>query len=324
MIVPENLTDKSILITGGAGFIGSNIVEFLIKQGIKVRVLDDLSTGSQNNIKAFEGLTNFEFLKGDIRDKDTCMKACLGMNIVLHQAALGSVPRSIANPIATNSVNIDGFVNMLYAAKENNISRFVYASSSSVYGDDPTMPKKEERTGNLLSPYAVTKHANEKYAAVFSKVYGIETVGLRYFNVFGPKQDPHGPYAAVIPLFIDACINGKAPKIFGDGSTTRDFTYVENVIKANLLAATASLPAASNIINIACGETTSLLDLFKMIAAETGFKGSPNHDKERMGDIKNSWADISQAQQILAFEPSITVKEGLIKTVKWYKEALSK
>ena len=308
------------LITGGAGFIGSNIATTLANKGINIRILDNLSTGYLKNLQSIIDLPNVEFIQGDIRDLNVCNAACSDVEIVLHQAALGSVPRSVADPITTNAVNVDGFLNMLNAARlSSTVKRFVYASSSSVYGDDITMPKQESITGDLLSPYAVSKHTNEQYAKVFARVYKMEIVGLRYFNVFGPKQNPNGPYAAVIPLFINACLNKTAPTIFGDGTTTRDFTYVDNVVSANLLAAECNLTESGQVFNIAYGATTSLNDLFKIIANYSGFTGSVNYAPERLGDIKNSWADILKAKKILKYQPIVELREGLEKTVEWYK-----
>jgi UDP-N-acetylglucosamine/UDP-N-acetylgalactosamine 4-epimerase len=313
---------SNFLITGGAGFIGSNLVASLIDLGAKqVRVLDDLSTGSSKNLEKFKEIPSFSFMLGDIRNYDDCLNACSGIDVVLHQAALGSVPRSIDNPIATNAVNVDGFLNMLNAAREHKVKSFVYASSSSVYGDDQTMPKSEEKTGNLLSPYAVSKHTNEKYAQVFSRVYGMKTIGLRYFNVFGPNQNINGPYAAVIPLFIRAMQNGEQPVIFGNGETTRDFTFVENVVQANLRAAFAGdLGATSPVINIAFGGTTSLNELFRIIAEQIAFTRPPVYAPERKGDIKDSFADISLAKKLLGYKPGTGLQEGLIKTIDWFRE----
>jgi len=322
----KDLSTYNFLITGGAGFIGSNITEYLIKNGAKkVRVLDDLSTGFYENIQEFESLANFEFQKGDIRNYEDCNNACKGIDIVLHQAALGSVPRSINDPITTNSVNVDGFVNMLQAAKENNVKRFVYASSSSVYGDDTNMPKVEDKTGNLLSPYAVTKYTNELYAKVFSKVYGIKTIGMRYFNVFGPKQNIQGPYAAVIPIFITKLLNNESPGIHGDGNNTRDFTFVANVIKANLCAAFAeNIKEDAVVMNVAFGGTTSVNDLFSEIATILQKDIKATHLPERKGDIKDSFANIDRAKALIGYSSEVDLKTGLKITVDWYKSALVK
>lgn len=317
----QNIRTTAFLITGGAGFIGSNIAAALTEAGArKVVVLDDLSTGSESNIEALKNNPAFTFIRGDIRDAATCEKACAGIDVVLHQAALGSVPRSIDNPIATNSVNVDGFLNMLNAARLAGIKTFVYASSSSVYGDDEVMPKTEERTGNLLSPYAVSKHTNEQYAKVFSRVYGLRTIGLRYFNVFGPNQSVNGPYAAVIPLFIKAMMRGEQPVIFGTGETTRDFTFVSNVVQANVRAAFADLGDTTSLVaNVAFGGTTSLNELYRLLAGFTGFALPPRYAPERKGDIKNSFADISRARKMLGFVPGTGLEEGLRLTTEWFK-----
>lgn len=319
--IKESISTKSFLVTGGAGFIGSNIVEFLLHNKAKrVVVLDNLSTGYMSNIENCIGHPHFEFIKGDITNILDCQKACRDIDYVLHHAALGSVPRSINDPIATNAVNVNGFLNMLVASKDNCIKRFVFASSSSVYGNDKTMPKQELKTGDLLSPYAVSKKANELYADVFSKNYGLEFIGLRYFNVFGPKQNINGPYAAVIPLFITSLLQKKAPVIFGDGTTTRDFTFVENVIQANLLAILTEDPESINqIYNIAYGGTVSLNTLFYEISTKLGSDKEPIYKEERKGDIKNSFADITKAKSLLKFIPKVNVSSGLDMTIEWYK-----
>ncbi len=322
----KDLSAYSFLVTGGAGFIGSNITEYLIKNGVKqVRVLDDLSTGYYENIQEFESSSNFEFQKGDIRNYTDCEKACKGIDFVLHQAALGSVPRSMNDPITTNAVNVDGFVNMLQAAKENNVKRFVYASSSSVYGDDTNMPKVEDKTGNLLSPYAVSKYTNELYAKVFSKVYGIKTIGMRYFNVYGPKQNIQGPYAAVIPIFITKLLNNESPGIHGDGNNTRDFTFIANVIKANLCAAFAeNIKEDAVVMNVAYGGTTSVNDLFNEIAAILKKEIKATYLPERKGDIKDSFANISRAKELIGYSSVVDLQEGLKITVDWYQKQLKK
>lgn len=312
-----------ILVTGGAGFIGSNLVERLLNDSkvSLVRVLDNLSTGSIVNLKGFKDNPKFEFVNGDIRDYKTCVDACNGIELISHQAALGSVPRSIAEPLVTNEVNITGTLNIFTAAKESGIKRVVFAASSSTYGDHPGLPKVEDKIGNPLSPYAVTKYVNELYAKVYSDVYGLETIGLRYFNIFGPKQNPKGPYAAVIPLFIKALMENKAPTINGDGSHSRDFTFVENAVSANYLALfTTNSDAINQVYNIACGEQTSLLDLFDGLRKESGREMKPILGEERKGDVKYSLADISKAKMLLHYEPSIRVKEGLSLTWKWYQE----
>lgn len=316
----DRLKGYSFLVTGGAGFIGANIARGLADHGAKeIRVLDNLSTGNRRNIAELEKEGKLHFIEGDIRDPATCTEACRGIDIVLHQAALGSVQRSISDPVTTNAVNVSGFLNMITAAKDNGVKRFVYASSSSVYGDDRHMPKVEEQTGRLLSPYAVTKRMNEEYARVFTALYGMETIGLRYFNVFGPCQDVNGPYAAVIPLFIEAMLSGVPASIYGDGENTRDFTYVENVVLANLRAATAMLPKDhSPVLNIAFGGTSSLNTLHRILSQLTGNKLAPAYAPVRKGDIRDSFADISKARALLGYEPSTGLEEGLEKTVAWF------
>lgn len=318
----SSVSGLSFLITGGAGFIGSNIVDFLINANSKkVVVLDDLSTGYYENIRAHEGKPNFEFIKGDITVFEDCLKATQEIDFVLHHAALGSVPRSINDPMATNKVNVQGFVNMLFASHKNNVKRFIYASSSSVYGNDKTMPKQENITGDLLSPYAVSKKANELYAEVFHRTYGMDIIGLRYFNVYGPKQNINGPYAAVIPIFITHLINNISPTIFGTGETTRDFTFVENVIQANMRAClTSNRSALNQVYNIAFGGTTSLNKLFDLIASELNTNLKPCYADERKGDIKDSFANIDKAKTNFEFSPMVDLKEGISKTVAWYKE----
>ncbi len=316
----ESIADKCFLVTGGAGFIGSNIVEFLVHNNArKIVVLDNLSTGYKENISQFSSHSNFEFIEGDITNISDCQKACKGIDYVLHQAALGSVPRSINDPATTNMVNINGFLNMLIASKDNNVKRFVFASSSSVYGDDRSMPKVEGNTGELLSPYAVSKKANELYASVFYKTYGLEVIGLRYFNVFGPKQNINGPYAAVIPIFINSLLKNESPNIFGDGTTTRDFTFVENVVQANLLASlTTNTNAINQIYNIAYGGTINLNELFNKISIHLNLDLRPTYMPERKGDIKDSFADINKAKNLLGFSPKVNIDEGLGLTINWY------
>ena len=314
----------SVLVTGGAGFIGSHLATYLVHNGAKkVVVLDDLSTGFEKNIEPLKSSKNFSFIKGSITDYDICFKACKDIDIILHHAALGSVPRSIENPMKTNEVNVSGFVNMLFAAKENKVKKFIYASSSSVYGDDETTPKTESKTGNLLSPYAVSKHANEKYAAVFSSLYNLQTIGFRYFNVFGERQNPEGAYAAVIPKFISSLLHDKQATIYGTGNNTRDFTYVANVVKANLLGIeTEGLPIQS-IMNIACGGTISVNQIYQSIAAQLGkTDAKPVYLLERPGEIKNSFADINLARKRLGYEPVISTQNGIIQTVKWFKDEI--
>lgn len=310
----ENLSNSNFLITGGAGFIGSNIVEYLIKNNAgKVRVLDNLSNGYFDNIKEFLGNDNFEFIEGDIRDYETCFSALEGIDYVSHQAALGSVPRSIKDPITTNDVNVNGFVNLMTAVKNNSrIKKLVYAASSSTYGDSQELPKVEGNEGKPLSPYAVTKLVNEIYADVFSKVYGLHTIGLRYFNIYGPKQSPDNPYAAVIPLFIKAAINNESPLIFGDGKTSRDFTYVENAVQANIKGMLLKNELFKNeVVNIACGENNSLLRLWDIISNISRCNCRPIFKDERSGDVKASLASIDKAFRLIGYKPSIFFEEGV-------------
>ena len=312
-----------ILLTGGAGFIGSNLAEQLLKDNrvSAVRVLDNLATGSMNNISSHMADSKFEFIEGDIRDYKTCLAACNNMDIVSHQAALGSVPRSINDPLTTNEVNITGTLNIFTAAKEKKVKRVVYAASSSTYGDHPGLPKTEENIGRPLSPYAVTKYVNELYANVFANLYGMEFIGLRYFNIFGPKQDPHGPYAAVVPLFAEALLNNEPPTINGDGSHSRDFTYVDNAVQANLLSLfTTKAEAINQVYNIACGQQISLLQLFEGLKKEAASSLQPVHGPERKGDVKYSMADISKAEKLLGYSVKVPVDEGLRMTFQWYKE----
>jgi UDP-N-acetylglucosamine 4-epimerase len=312
-----------ILVTGGAGFIGSNIVEALLKDPTVtyVRVLDNLATGSITNIEEFHSHSHFEFLQGDIRNYSACLQACDGIDLVSHQAALGSVPRSIDDPLTTNEVNISGTLNIFTAAKEKKIKRVVYAASSSTYGDHPGLPKVEEKIGKPLSPYAVTKYVNELYADVFADLYEMEFIGLRYFNVFGKKQNPKGPYAAVIPLFIKALLSDQGPTINGDGKHSRDFTYVTNVVDANRLSLFAkNVKAINQVYNIAFGKQTSLSELFEYLKRISGKNIEPFYAAERPGDVKHSLADISKAKNLLRYDPKISVEEGLKKTFEWYKK----
>lgn len=314
---------QRILITGGAGFIGSNLVEKLLQLGnvAHVRVLDNLATGHRKNIEGFIGHPKFEFVEGDIRDFKTCQDACKGMDLVSHQAALGSVPRSIDNPVRTNSVNITGTLNMFIAAKEAGIDRVVYACSSSTYGDSPYLPKREDQIGKPLSPYAVTKLVNELYANVFAGLYDIRFIGLRYFNIFGPRQDPDGAYAAVIPLFMKAILENKPPTINGDGLTSRDFTYVDNAVQANIKALfTQRKDALNEVYNIATGERTSLIELFNILKELANAKLDPVFGPERPGDVKHSLADISKAMNYLEYRPAVRIKAGLEKAFLWYAE----
>jgi UDP-N-acetylglucosamine/UDP-N-acetylgalactosamine 4-epimerase len=312
-----------ILITGGAGFIGANLVESLLSnENVKyVRVLDNLATGTTDNIEEFYSNPHFEFLQGDIRDYSICLQACDDIDLISHQAALGSVPRSINDPLTTNEVNITGTLNIFMAAKEKKIKRVVYAASSSTYGDHPGLPKMEDKIGKPLSPYAVTKYVNELYADVFASLYQMEFIGLRYFNVFGPKQNPKGPYAAVIPLFIDSLLNDQSPIINGDGQHSRDFTYVSNAVQANILSLfTKEKQAVNQVYNIAFGQQTSLIQLFHYLKNICASKINPKHGPERQGDVKHSLADISKAKRLLQYNPDISVEEGLRKTFEWYKK----
>ena len=321
------LENKKILVTGGAGFIGSNLCEYLLQHNNKVTCLDNLITGKLENINPFIKDSNFKFIEGDITNLNDCNNACENVDIILHQAALGSVPRSIDNPIKTNEININGFLNILWAAKNNNINRVVYAASSSTYGDSKDLPKVEDKIGLPLSPYAVTKYVNELYAGVFSNLYGLELIGLRYFNVFGRKQDPDGAYAAAIPKFIKAFINHESPTIHGDGSQSRDFTYIDNVIQANILAATTTNPDAINqVYNVACGDQSFLRDLVEELKKLLSPFDSKINDvaihfgPERIGDIKHSLASIEKAKKLLGYDPSHNVKKGLSAAIKWYWE----
>lgn len=316
-----DLSKYSFLITGGAGFIGSNIVEYLLKFGAgKVRVLDNLATGFRDNVELFKTYQNFEFINGDITSLEDCLSACKGIDFVSHQAALGSVPRSINNPIATNEVNINGFLNILVAARDEKVQRIVYASSSSVYGDSKILPKTEPVIGKPLSPYAVTKLVDELYADVFSKIYGMNIIGLRYFNIFGPRQTPDGAYAAAIPLFISAIINNEAPRINGDGEQTRDFTFVENAVQANIKALFAEKEEALGaVFNIAYGERISLNKLMTMLNKVSNSTIQPVYGEERAGDVRDSLADISKAKALLGYEPTVRTEEGLVRTFEWLR-----
>ncbi len=303
------------LITGGGGFIGSNLVKALLAKGEQVRVLDNFSTGKKENIQ--QVLNQIDLIEGDIRDPEIVRRAVKGSDYILHQAALPSVPRSIADPVSSTTVNIDGTVNLLVSAKEFGVKKFVMASSSSVYGDSPTLPKREDMTPNPLSPYALTKLAGEYYCQVFSRLYTIETVCLRYFNVFGHGQDPTSQYAAVIPKFITAVLQGHPPTVFGDGEQSRDFTYIDNVIQANLLASHSTVGDGA-VFNIACGQRITLNNLLKELAAISSKKITPNYQSPRPGDVKHSLADISRAQKYLGFKPQVVLQEGLRKTVNWF------
>ncbi|MBK9317947.1 MAG: SDR family oxidoreductase [Bacteroidetes bacterium] len=321
----ESIKNASVLISGGAGFIGSNIVEYLLHHGAsRVRVFDNLSNGFIRNLEPFMDMPQFEFIEGDITDPEQCRKACEGMSLLTHQAALGSVPRSIKNPVATSDANTTGYLNMLIAARDAGVKRVVYASSSSVYGDSIASPKKEENLGRPLSPYAVSKLTNELYASVFAMHYGMEIIGLRYFNVFGPNQDPNGPYAAAIPLFMNSLLFDKEAVIFGDGNQTRDFTFVENAVQANIRALfTTNQEAYNKVYNVAVGESVSVNPLYETIASISGSKRQPAYAPERKGDIKNSLADISMAKNLLGYEPHYQLREGLEITVAWFRKAFA-
>lgn len=316
------LAETTVLVTGGAGFIGHHIVTYLLIHGAKVRVLDNFVTGHQHNLAPLlqnpNYATRLEVIEGDIRNLADCQRACLGADVVLHQAALGSVPRSLQDPITTNEVNIGGFLNMLVAARDAKVRRFVYAASSSTYGDSVGLPKVEDVIGRPLSPYAVTKYVNELYADVFARTFGLPVIGLRYFNVFGPGQDPNGPYAAVIPKFLAAFKAHQAPHINGDGTVSRDFTFVANAVQANIKAMVVQTPEALNqVYNVALGERTSLNELATTLQQLTGAPLPATHGPDRLGDIAHSQADISKAQQLLGYAPTITVPEGLKVLVSW-------
>ena len=326
---------KTWLITGVAGFIGSNLLETLLLLNQKVVGLDNFATGHQHNLDEVKTMVSqeqwalFTFIEGDIRDSDTCSRALNNIDYVLHQAALGSVPRSIADPILTNSANITGFLNMLVAAKDEKVSSFVYAASSSTYGDHPALPKVEENIGKPLSPYAVTKYVNELYADVFHKTYGLNTTGLRYFNVFGKRQDPDGAYAAVIPKWTAAMIDNQEVFVNGDGETSRDFCFIENVVQANILAATAQDSGKNQVYNIALGDRTSLNTLFDSLKVALGnngvnYKKSPAYRDFRAGDVLHSQADISKARSLIGFEPEFKIQQGIEKAMPWYIGFLSK
>lgn len=314
--------DSTFLVTGGAGFIGSNLCEAILKLGYKVRCLDDLSTGKKENVDMFLDNPNYEFIKGDIKDFDICLKATEGVDYVLNQAAWGSVPRSIEMPLFYCANNIQGTLNMLEASRQNGVKQFVYASSSSVYGDEPNLPKVEGREGNLLSPYALTKRCDEEWAKQYTLHYNLPTIGLRYFNVFGRRQDPNGAYAAVIPKFIKQLLAGERPTINGDGKQSRDFTYIENVIEANLKACLASKEAAGKAYNIAYGGREYLNDIFFHLTDALGVDIQPVYGPDRKGDIKHSNADIGNARKYLGYNPDWSFKRGIAEAICWYKENL--
>jgi len=309
---------SNVLVTGGAGFIGSNLTEALLQRGHIVRVLDDFSTGKKENLIFGKGYPSLEIVEGDIRDLGTCRKAIKGMEYVFHQGALPSVQRSVEDPETSNAVNVGGTLNILLAAREKGVKRVIYASSSSVYGDTPTLPKDEEMPSNPLSPYALQKYIGEQYCRLFYQLYGLETISLRYFNIFGPKQDPNSLYSAVIPKFIDALVCDHPPVIFGDGEQSRDFTYIENVVQANLLAmSTAHLHGEA--INVACGEKTSLNQLLDVLKKILGSKQSPIYEEPRKGDVRHSLADVRRAKEIINYEPKVGIEFGLKKTVEFFQ-----
>jgi len=325
----ENLQNKTVLVTGGAGFIGSNLCETLLSNNIKTVCLDNFSTGKRENIEPFLSNNDFNLIKGDIRNLEDCHKACQGVDFVLHEAALGSVPRSIKDPITTNDVNVSGFLNMLVAARDAKVTRFVYAASSSTYGDHEALPKVEDTIGKPLSPYAITKYVNELYADIFQSAYGLDTIGLRYFNVFGKRQDPDGAYAAVIPLFVKQFINHESPMINGDGSYSRDFTYIDNVIQMNLLAITTDNKEALNTVyNVAYGDRTTLLELTTLLKNHlSGFDSSIKnieikHRGNRVGDIPHSLASVDKAKRLLGYNPKYNINDGIKEAIDWYWENL--
>ncbi len=321
----KDLSQSSFLVTGGAGFIGGHISEYLLKNGAKkVRVLDNLVNGFHSNIDVLKSYPAFEFVEGDIRNIDTCQQACNGIDYVSHQAALGSVPRSIKEPVYFNEVNVGGFTNMLKAAVDNNIKQFVYASSSSVYGDEPTLPKEEGRIGNCLSPYAATKKTNELYAQVFADVYGLKLMGFRYFNIFGPRQDPDGAYAAVIPLFVKHIMNRTPVFINGDGGQTRDFTFVDNAVQVNVKGMlTDNADALKKVYNVAIGENFSVNYLYNACAEYLNSDFPATYREPRAGDIRDSLADISLAKDLLEYQPTKRFKEGLEETIEFFKNKYS-
>lgn len=314
--------DSVFLVTGGAGFIGSNLCEALLDKGYKVKCLDDLSNGSISNVEIFASNPNYTFIKGDIRDFDTCLKACDGVDYVLNQAAWGSVPRSIEMPLLYEEINIKGTLNMMEAARQSGVKKFVYASSSSVYGDEPNLPKSEGKEGNLLSPYALTKMVDEEYGRLYKKLYNLDTYGLRYFNVFGKRQNPNGDYAAVIPKFIKQILNNERPVINGDGKQSRDFTYIDNVVEANLRACKASSEFAGEAFNIAYGGREFLIDVYYSLCKALDKNIEPIFGPDRMGDIKHSNADISKAKDCLGYDPSWSFEKGIIAAIEWYRENL--
>jgi UDP-N-acetylglucosamine 4-epimerase len=314
--------DSKFLVTGGTGFIGSNLCEAILEMGYKVRCLDDLSTGSKANVDLFITNPNYEFVEGDIRNYDTCLSACEGVDYVLNQAAWGSVPRSIEMPLFYEQVNIMGTLNMMEAARQSGVKKFVFASSSSVYGDEPNLPKQEGREGKLLSPYALTKRTNEECGRLYKVLYGLDTYGLRYFNVFGKRQTPDGAYAAVIPKFIKMLLNDERPTINGDGKQSRDFTYIDNVIEANLKACLAPSEVAGNVFNIAYGGREYLIDIYHHLANSLDKDIEPNFGPNRNGDIRHSNADITKAKEMLGYDPDYSFEDGIKLAIDWYKENL--
>lgn len=314
--------DSVFLVGGGAGFIGSNICEALINMGYTVRCLDDLSTGKYENIEPLIENERFTFIKGDIRNLDTCLGASKGADYVLNQAAWGSVPRSIEMPLLYEEINIRGTLNMMEAARVNGVKKFVYASSSSVYGNTPTLPKKEGQEGKVISPYALTKKVDEEYGRLYKELYGLDTYGLRYFNVFGRRQDPDGMYAAVIPKFIKQLLHGEVPTINGDGRQSRDFTYIDNVIEANLRACHASSEAAGQAFNIGAGGRLYLIDIYNHLCKALGKEVEPNYGPNRKGDVRDSNADISKARELLGYDPEYDFEKGIALAIDWYKEYL--
>lgn len=320
VVFPE---DTRFLVTGGAGFIGSNLCEALLKRGMRVRCLDDLSTGKYKNVQLFLNNPRYEFVMGDVRELDVCVAACDGVDYVLHHAAWGSVPRSIDSPLFYCANNIQGMLYMLEGAKRARVKRFVYASSSSVYGDEPNLPKTEGHEGNLLSPYALTKRCDEEWAKQYTMHYGLETIGLRYFNVFGRRQDPDGAYAAVLPRFIKTLLKGERPTINGDGKQSRDFTYIENVIEANFKACLAPNEAVGEVFNIAYGDSDVLIDVYHAVAKALGIDVEPLFGPARKGDVRHSLADVGKARKLLGYDPDYSFARGLAEAIAWYKQELS-
>lgn len=321
----KDLSNSNFLVTGGAGFIGSHIAAYLLQHGAKkVRVLDNMVNGFKSNLDILRQYPGFEFIEGDIRNIETCVNACEGIDYISHQAALGSVPRSIKEPVYFNDVNVTGFINMLKASVDNKVKTFVYASSSSVYGDELTLPKKENKIGNCLSPYAATKKINELYAQVFADVYGIKQIGLRYFNIFGPRQDPNGPYAAVIPLFVKGILKQTPVYINGDGGQTRDFTFVDNAVQMNIKAMLTDNEAAfKQVYNVAVGERFTVNDLYKACQTQLGSDFKATYREPRAGDIRDSLADISLAKELLNYQPTKKFEDGLVETIQYFKKVYS-